>query len=326
MEFLSKTGKTALIMAFLVGCRMVSLVAQEGDYQKGLSYYKQQQYQKAIEEFEKIVEANPDYESGFRILGDSYLKVKDYDQAVEAFQNALRLKKDNYTSHYGLALAHYNAGRYAETVAALQESESYARSPRHQYQLYRTRGSAHYSLRDFERAIADLAKATAIQRGNPKDTLRLGISYYHVGNYSEADQLLQQAAALDPSAVAATEYLARLRYREGVEAIEAQDYPKAVELLRDYVNQNPADGEASFNLGLAQLFAEDLLAAEREFEKTVRLMPENWEVYDRLGYIFELKSDYPRSLESYQKAHDLNPDPSIQENIKRIQERIRRSE
>ena len=156
--------------------------------------------------------------------------------------------------------------------------------------------------------------------------LQLGISYYHVGNYAEADRLLQQAVALDPTALAATEYLARLRYREGVEAIEVQDYPRAVELLGDYVDQNPTDPEASFNLGLAQLFAEDLSAAEGEFVKTAKLMPQNWEVYDRLGYIYEQKRDYPRSLQNYERAHGLNPDSSIEESIERIQERIQRSE
>ncbi len=88
-----------------------SLMAQEGDYQKGLSYYKQGQYQKTIEEFEKIVEAYPDYESGHRILGDSYLKIKAYDKAIEAFQKALELKGDNYVTHYGLALSFFNEGR-----------------------------------------------------------------------------------------------------------------------------------------------------------------------------------------------------------------------
>ena len=313
-------------MVLLTTWRPVFLLAQEGDYQKGLSYYKQQEYQKAIEEFEVIVKANPDYESGFRILGDCYLKLLDYDQAAEAFQNALRLKEDNYISHYGLALAHYNAGRYDETVSTLREGETYARSPRHQYQLFRTRGSAYYNLQDFERAVADLGRATAIQRGNPKDLLQLGIAYYHLGNYAEADRLLQQAVALEPNSLEATAYLARLRYREGIEAIEIRDYSNAVELLREYVDQNPTDGEASFNLGLAQLFSNNLSAAKGEFLKTAELMPENWEIFDRLGYIYELKSDYPKSLENYQKAHGLNPDSSIQESIERIQKRIRRSE
>jgi len=315
-----------LILVLLTSGNPVILLAQEGDYQKGLSYYKQQQYQKAIGEFEVIVKANPDYESGFRILGDCYLKLMDYDQAAEAFQNALRLKEDNYTSHHGLALAHFNAGRYAETVSTLSEGERYAPSPRHQYQLFRTRGSAYYNLQDFERAIADLGRATAIQRGNPKDLLQLGIAYYHLGNYAEAERLLQQAVALEPNESAVTVYLARLRYREGIEALEVRDYSKAVELLREYVDQNPTDGEANFNLGLAHLFSDNLSAAEGAFLQAAELMPENWEIFDRLGYIHELNSDYLKSLDSYQKGHRLNPDSSIQESVERIQERIRRSE
>ncbi|MEE8348800.1 MAG: tetratricopeptide repeat protein [Acidobacteriota bacterium] len=326
MEFLNNAGKIAVGLVLLVGWKTAFLAAQEGDYPKGLSYYKQQQYEKAIGEFKAIVKAHPDYESGYRILGDSYLKIKEYDHAVEAFQNAVRLKKDNYASHYGLALAHFNAGRYAEAIPALQEGERYARSPRHQYQLYRTRGSAHYNLGNFERAIADLGKATAIQRGNPKDALQLGISYYKLKNYAEAERLLEQALGLDPDAVAAAEYLALLRYRKGTEAIQDQDYARAVELLRDYVDQNPGDGEASFNLGLALLFSNNRAEAEREFLKTATLMPDRWEAYDRLGYIYELTGRYSSSLENYQKALDLHPDSSIEESLERMRERIRRSE
>ena len=153
----------ALAIVLLAGT-IPSLIAQEGDYQKGLSHYKQGQYQKTIEEFEKIIEVHPDYESGHRILGDSYLKIKAYDKAIEAFQNALELKGDNYVTHYGLALSFFNEGRYREAIAALNEGENYARSPRDQYQIYRTRGSAYYNINDFERAISDLQKAVSIQK------------------------------------------------------------------------------------------------------------------------------------------------------------------
>ncbi|MDA2934104.1 tetratricopeptide repeat protein [Acidobacteria bacterium AH-259-D05] len=322
---MSKTKEKVVLGTLLIGWTSVFLLAQDGDYLKGLSYYKQKQYAKAIEEFEKIVKANPKYESGFRILGDSYLRVREYDHAIEAFQNALRLKDDNYISYYGLALAYYNTARYTETISTLVQSESYARSPRDQYQLYRTRGSAHYNISEFEKAISDLERASAIQRGNPRDVLQLGISYYHLGNYSQAEKLLQQALALDPSASAAKQYLSQIRYQEGIDAIEARDYKRAVNLLRDYVDQNPQDGEALFNLGLARLFAKNLQAAEEEFLRAVELMPENWEVYDRLGYIYEIKKNYAKALQNYQKAHHLNPDSAIEESVKRIQERIRRN-
>lgn len=315
----------ALAIVLLAGT-IPSLIAQEGDYQKGLSYYKQGQYQKTIEEFEKIIEAHPDYESGHRILGDSYLKIKAYDKAIEAFQNALELKGDNYVTHYGLALSFFNEGRYREAIAALNEGEGYARSPRDQYQIYRTRGSAYYNMNDFERAISDLQKAVSIQRGNASDVLQLGIANYRLGNYLEAEKYLQQARVLDPQASGAKRYLSRLQFQGAIEAIEAKNYTQAVALLDDYVKENPEDGEARFNLGLAQLFAQNLDAAEREFLKCVELIPRNWEVYDRLGYLYERKKQYDKALQNYRTAHNLHQDPQVQKSVDRLQERIRRSQ
>ncbi len=309
-----------MLLAFTIPC----LMAQEGDYQKGLSYYKQGQYLKTIQEFEQIVKEHPDYESGHRILGDSYLKIKNYEKATEAFQNALRLKSDNFVSYYGLALAYYNSGRYRDVIPTLLKGENYAQSPREQYQIYHTRGSSYYNVNDFEQAISDLLKAISIQGGHPDDALQLGISYYRVGNDSEAEKYLQRALALDRDASAARHFLSRLHYEEGVDAIEAQRFAEAAVLLGDYVSENPEDGEARFNLGLAQLFAENLEVAEREFLESARLIPENWEVYDRLGYVYEKQEKYDKALQNYQTAHDIHQDPQIQESLERVQERIRR--
>jgi tetratricopeptide (TPR) repeat protein len=314
----------ALAIVLLAGT-IPSLTAQEGDYQKGYSYYKQGQYQKAIEVFEPIVEVQPDYEVGHLILGDSYFRIKNYDKAIAAFQKALELKNDNYVTHKGLALSYFNKGSYREAITTLNEGEKHARSPRQQYEIHRTRGASYYNLKDFERAIADLHKAVSIQRGNASDVLQLGISHYRLGNYPEADKYLQQALVLDPQASGAKRYLSRLRFQGAIDAIEAKNYTRAVDLLDDYVKENPEDGEARFNLGLAQLFAQNLDAAEREFVKCVELMPQNWEVYDRLGYLYERKKQYDKALRNYRTAHNLHPDPQVQKSVDRIQERIRRS-
>lgn len=315
----------ALGIVLLAGM-IPSLMAQGGDYQKGYSYYKQGQYQKAIEEFEQIVEVQPDYEGGYLILGDCYLKIKNYDKAIEAFQKALELKNDNYVTYYGLALSYFNKGSYREVIATLNEGEKYARSPRDQYQIYRTRGSSYYNVNDFERATADLQEAISIQRGNASDILQLGISYYRLGNYTEAEKYLQQALVLDPEASGAKRYLSRLRFQGAIDAIEAKNYTQAVDLLDDYVKENPEDGEARFNLGLAQLFAQNLDAAEKEFVKCIELIPQNWEVYDRLGYVYEKKKQYDQALQNYRTAHNLHQDPQVQKSVDRVQERIRRSQ
>ncbi|MEE8586064.1 MAG: hypothetical protein V3T83_14565, partial [Acidobacteriota bacterium] len=78
-------------------------------------------FAKAITEFESLVEANPEYEDGFRILGHSYLKTRQFGKASQAFRKALDLKDVNIVSYLWLGMALYNQGRYRDSVATLLE-------------------------------------------------------------------------------------------------------------------------------------------------------------------------------------------------------------
>jgi tetratricopeptide (TPR) repeat protein len=315
-----KAALSMLVVVFITG----GLMAQ-GDFEKGLSYYKQGQYARAITEFEKIVQASPDYEDGYRILGDSYLKTRRYDQAITAFQKALQLDNRNYVSYYGLGLAYYNSGKYREALTTLTRGESYARSPRDQYDLYRTRGSAYYNLKDYNRAITDLQKAASIQRGSPQEVLQLGLAFYQLRNFPEAEKYLRQALALNPNSAEARRYLSQISYNRAVDALESRRYQEAAAMLREYVQENPSEGPAWFNLGLAYLFTDSVKAAEEAFLQSTKLTPNHWESYDRLGYIYEMKTrDYTKSLQFYRKAAELNQNSQVTESVKRVQERIRR--
>ena len=315
-------GKAAC--RFLIFSLTVAALAAQGDFRKGVSYYKQRQYSKAIAEFEQILETNPDYEDGYRILGHCYLKTKDYPKAAQAFRSALRLRTDIYASYYGLALAYYNSGQYPEAIATLLKGERMARSPLQRYQLYHTRGTAYYNLRDFENAVANLKKAISIKRGNATDVLQIGIAYYQLGHDSEAENYLKQALTLDSNAEQAQRYLSQIRHRKATKAIKAGNYKEAVAILSGHLTRNDQDGEAWFNLGLAYLFSDDLEASEKAFQKASQLMPDNGQAYDRLGYIYEKTRRYQEALQHYRKAHDLTQDEEVKASVERIQKRIRR--
>ena len=299
-------------------------VLAEGDFQKGISYYKQQQFTKAIAEFEQLVEANPDYENGYRILGKCYLETKNFGAAITAFEKALDLKKDTFVSHHGLGIANYNKENYREAIAALLKAERFARSPRNRYRVYHARGSAYFNAGDFERAVSDLEKAVSIKRGEPADVLELGMALYQLKNPSGAESYLKQALALDPESKDAQRYLARIEFDRAAQSLEEGQYRKAADLLRSYVRDKSEDGQAWFNLGLAHLFLEELKASEEAFLRSQKLLPDQWEVYDRLGYIYEKMKLFDKALQNYKKAHQLNPGGELQASVERIEERIRR--
>ncbi|RPI25025.1 MAG: tetratricopeptide repeat protein [Acidobacteria bacterium] len=315
-------SRLCLAVALLVV--LVSPAVAQGDFQRGVSFYKQGQYAKAAPEFEQMVAANPKYEDGWRILGDCYLKLKKYNEATSAFQKALQLDSNQFASYYGLALAYYNSERYRDAVSTLARAERLARTPKDQQQVYRTRGSAYFNLQAFNEATADLSKANAIQRANYQDSLQLGIAYYHIGNVGEAEKFLRQALSLSGNSAEAKKYLAQMDYARAINAIEKKDFAQATTLLRQHLEDHPQDSDAWFNLGLARLFSNDMKGAEDAFQQSVKLDPGNWQSHDRLGYIYEKNKNYAKALQHYQKASSGSAQAKA--SVARIRERMRRQQ
>lgn len=313
------------VIAVLVLLAATAPARAQGDYQKGVSYYKQGQYDKAAKEFEPIVKDQPNYEFGHRILGFCYLKLKRYDKAVASLREAIKLRDDSYESYRALALAYFNQGSFQQALPTLDKAERLAKTPREKYDVFSTRGAAAFNVANYSRAASDLEKAVNIQRGNPADILQLGISYYRLGQYDKAGEFLRQAAALEPNQEEARRYLGRLGYQQGVDLIEKQKYSEAAKLLRAYTEANPNDADGWFNLGLAYLFADSLSAAEESLLRCLKLAPDNGEAHDRIGYVYEKKKQYQKALASYRKAFQLTGAKRASESVERVKTRIERA-
>ena len=316
--------------ALFIICLLITVILispplyAQGDFQKAVSLYKQKRFQDAAAEFEKLIEADPLYEAGYRVLGDCYLKLKKFADASDAFEKAVELDSNNFTSVQGLAIARYNLKDYEKTVSALTRSESLAKSPPQKYQLHHIRGSAYYNMGQFSEAVAELSLAINIQRGNFADILQLGISNFRLDNLDEARKHLEQAVSIRPDSAEARDFLGRINNRLGAAALREKDYGRAARLFSASVNYNPQDAEAWFNLGLAYLFTDNFMKAEESLQKSLNLQPGDWQPYDRLGFIYETTGRYEKALESYEKALAVNQEARIKESVDRIKERIKR--
>ncbi len=311
------------VLTLVLSLAGLPLSAQD-DYRTGFRYYQERNYAKAVAVFEPLVAKEPSYEFGHRILGACYLGLKQYDKAIASFREALR-QKPSFVSYTGLAQAYFNLGRYQEAIQTLDAAETLAKMPEERNQIYRVRGAAAFNAGDMNRAVADLEKARQGQRPPLEDRLQLGIAYFQLGRIEQARAALESVVAIRSNHPQAQRYLSRLDFRQAVTAIEKGQYEAAKDLLRPFVERNPDDAEAWFNLGLAYLFGENLPAAEGAFERSLRLAPDNGDAHNRLGYIYEKTGQYRKSLGSYQKAFQLTRLPEIKESVERVQKRIAQS-
>lgn len=315
---------TLLFFVFAVAALVIPQVHAQGDFQRAVSLYKQKQYREAAAEFSKLVEEDPLYETGYRVLGDCYLKLKEYAAASDAFEKAAELDPENFVSAQGLAMARYNLKDYEGAIEALSSADSLAKAPPQEYQLHRIRGSSFYQTGRFQDAVRELSAANNIQRGDFSNILQLGISHFRLNNLEPARTFLEQALSIRPDSGEARDFMGMVDFSLGAEALKSGEYTEAARLFNDSVTLNPDDSEAWFNLGLAYLFTDNLMKAEEAFLKVVSIRPDQWQPYDRLGYIFETTGRYEASLENYEKALQLNNDPKLEESVDRVRERIRR--
>ena len=100
------THRVALLLLIgllaLTGCRP----AAEGHFQKGNEYYEAMQFAKAAEEYEKVLELEPDNVDVMSNLGATYYRLGRLDEAIEVYTNAIDIAPEDADIRSNLAAAY----------------------------------------------------------------------------------------------------------------------------------------------------------------------------------------------------------------------------
>ncbi len=113
-----------LIFGF-VSCASKEEQAQE-HFRKGFGYQNGGNSEKAIEEYQKALELDPNLAQAHTNLGTVYLGQEDYDKAIDHFKKVMELNYYDTKAHYNLGLAYLYKGE----VEKAQEEVKFLKSLR----------------------------------------------------------------------------------------------------------------------------------------------------------------------------------------------------
>lgn len=298
------------------------------DYKQAVAYYNQRQYDKAIQELKKDLDANPDWEFGHRLLGLCYLGLRNNALAVSSLSRAAQLKSQAFVTYYALAQAYFNMQKYDNCIAALNQAEPLAgkeKDPeKEMLRLLKLRGAAYFELNRYGDAMGDLNR---VVRGDPSDWAdhyRLGISFFKMNRTEEAVQSLEKALSMKPGQKDIQEVLAKAYLKKGGAALSGKQYAAAVQALLKAKEYDPQNGYVDFNLGEAYLFEKKYPEAEKALNQAAQAMPGSAEVYGRLGLVYEKQKKWDLALKAYKKAEELSPAKWIKDAIARVNENRKR--
>ena len=167
------------LIAAALPCLVLVTPARAGDREptpaecnnSGVDFCNQQQYAKALREFNKALRLNPYYELAYKNRAVTYLRIGAampgrsrpfYRQAVLDYSTALLLDPKDADAYRERGLVHTRMGDPDKAIAdftqALKIKPNFAEAYRGRARAYRDKG-------DIDRAVADVERAIKIDMG-----------------------------------------------------------------------------------------------------------------------------------------------------------------
>ena len=170
----------------------------------GIDYYKQKQYQKAVEALAEVIESEPDNVDAFRVRGSSFMKLGKYDNAIKDFQKAIDLAPHRNGVYSDLGTAWYYYQNYEK---ALDNYNLEIKNGHRNHLVFFNRALCFKKLGKMEKALEDIHTSLDI-----KPDFYLGLCYKGnllalKENYAKAAEAYEAAIKIDPENTYAKEKL-----------------------------------------------------------------------------------------------------------------------
>lgn len=164
---------------------------------RGYAYGNMQQWNKAIADFSKANEINPNHHgAAYYNLGYAYFSLGQLPASIEHLSKAVELDSLAVDAYYVRGVAYYYQ---KETEKALKDySKAIAINPRYD-KAYFSRGILYANMQRMEDAINDYTKALEINPGNADVYYNRGIQYGNLNKWDKAVDDLSKAIELNPN-------------------------------------------------------------------------------------------------------------------------------
>ena len=250
------------------------------DYNIGYAYFKQRDYDRAIEYFKRYAENTANDKTrrndAFVRLGDSYFVNSSYWPAMEAYNKAVEMGgADSDYAAFQKAISYGFVDRTQTKIEALQQfMNTFPRSPYRDDALYEL-GNTYVAmnrtsegLNAYERLINEVPGSSYV----PKALLKQGLIYYNTDQANKALQKMKRVVSEYPSSPEAVQGVetARLIY---IDLERTDEYAAWVKNI-DFVEVTDADlDNTTFQAAENQYLQNNNEQAIRGFEKYLSSFP-----------------------------------------------------
>jgi len=310
--------------------------------QRARSYFAIEEYERALESFQKAKELNPDECITFFNLGVCYKKLGKYKEALENLEHAVKFKEhiavekqgeiyfhlglcnaalENYETaikifyiaepnirekkdlYFHIGLCYHKHGKQREAINNMEKAlKNKDTGGITDINILFYLGLSYNMLEEYDKAIEVLGRAITIG-GSGMIKYHLGMSYQSLCRYKEAITSFEEAF----EETSDDNIRGEIKYQIGYSKLEMGDKAGAKEALKEAVLRKPDRAEPYNLLGMLYIEESDNDKAIDVLKKGVDVSPRDWTNYNLLGVGFRNKGNIPEAIKALEKAIMLNP-------------------
>ena len=305
---------------------------------KGFGAYNQQNYDEALELFEKCIQNEPNNSNAYFYIGCIWEIKENYEKAIENYYAALKIEPKNITYLSRLADVHFEIDEHEKAleewaqlaeldpeyeidyfrkalaewgkkdpnyVQAIVDCNIFMNKKPDNYNcsfVYSLRGNCKYYLERYEDALEDYNKA--IEMGEEESASDYNFRakvYYQLDEYENAINDLNKALELDPNCN--IDYFEKARSE-----FKLERYAESIDDYTKYLSEYPDDPAAYNNRGRNKFNLEDYKGAVEDLNKAVELCPEKVLYLNNRAEAFYWNDEYENALKDWNKVLELDPE------------------
>jgi len=339
---------TTVALLLLFACS----VTLEAGWEEGVAAFRAKNYAQAAEEFKTVVEDQPDWPGGHRMLGQSLLKLNRGQEALTHLRKAYDLQPDDVAVQMILGQAYVQTKRYRDASELLGSINVASLPKAQQGALHQMRAIAYDKTGQTSRAIEELGRAVQLNPSSGDLQFQHGTMLFNDGDTAAAVQALEKAVSLDPDASKLKGYSdALLRhareqrgqaktatYQKAVTAagrlVSASDnfdnlmllggaqlgagrYNDAASTFQRAAGKNSNDWLPYYYIGQAQTAADNFDQAQSALQTALDktdVAEERNRIWSQLGFVYEKQRNFDQAVTAYRRAGDSAGVQRVEEN------------
>lgn len=296
----------------------------------GTAYWFIKNYQKATEELNEALRANPKDWVIYSTLALVNSDQKKYNEAEALFKKALELNPDASTVYNNFALIYMAQKKYDIATTMLNKSielNGNSSAP------YNNLAQIYMKQNKFSMAEELLKKAISVNPKSSSSYNNIGNIYMRQGKYEEALKVFRKAYELSNLSYYYTQianiYSILGKYQESIKELEKvidkkheaslyvslsdaylglKQYDKAQEVLKKGITLFPKESYLHSSLGDLYIIQNKEQDAENEFKEALKLNPEETSVYYSYSDLLKKLKRYDEAFYYYKKLLEIEPD------------------